>query len=417
MFFLAGPGSLQPTLHVTPPVGYDRIFGAEKVCAKVCAKRSPPHRNEVLMKAESPLAPDVALPVRPLRPTELAIVSPGHLQWLWHGYLARGKITVLISPPKTGKTTLLAHLLARFEQSGQLAGLVNGVAQNNVVSEEAASDWDARCRNLHIGSNSQFLCRPFQGARPTDAQWFALIAGLEALHRREGLDLVVIDALAALLPGYAETCGPKMLDCLLPLQSLANLGLAVLLLHHPAKGRRADGQTSRGSNALSGLADIVMEMSCYRRARSRDRRRRISAYSRYVETQRHLIVELNDDGTDYLVHTDADGTPLVQTWSEVEHVLTMATEKLSQRKILEQWPNEDDRPDRSTLSRWLKRATGQGLICCSGGGHCNDSFRYWLPGREPLLWPGDSASEEEKKAWRERRAAHYQKLREQLAAG
>ena len=33
-----------------------------------------------------------------------------------------------------------------------------------------------------------------------------------------------------------------------------------------------------------------MEMSCYRRARSRDRRRRICAYSRYVETQRHLII-------------------------------------------------------------------------------------------------------------------------------
>ena len=58
------------------------------------------------------------LPVRPLRPTELAIDSPGHLQWLWHGYLARGKITALVSPPKTGKTTLLAHLLARFEQTG-----------------------------------------------------------------------------------------------------------------------------------------------------------------------------------------------------------------------------------------------------------------------------------------------------------
>src|SRR5439155_4173994 len=102
------------------------------------------------------------------------------------------------------------------------------------------------CRQLGLGPNVQFLCRPFHGARPTDAQWFALIASLEAFHRQEGLHLVVLDALATLLPGYTETSAPKMLDCLLPLQALANLGLAVWLLHHPAKGKRDDGQTARG---------------------------------------------------------------------------------------------------------------------------------------------------------------------------
>src|SRR5207244_12251994 len=102
---------------------------------------------------------------------------------------------------------------------------------------------------------------------------------------------------------------PKMLDCLLPLQALASLGPALWLMHHPAKGKRTDGQTARGSGALSGFADIVMEMSCYRRARSRDRRRRICAYSRSVETPRHLILDLNADRTDYLVPTDPAGLP------------------------------------------------------------------------------------------------------------
>jgi hypothetical protein len=67
---------------------------------------------------------------------------------------------------------------------------------------------------------------------------------------------------------------------------------------------------------------------------------------------------------------------------------------------------EDDKPDRSTLSRWLKRATQQRLICCSGSGYRGDGSRYWLPGREPLLWPGDSASEADEQAWRDRCAAH-----------
>jgi AAA domain len=189
-------------------------------------------------------APPV-FPIQPLRPSELARAAQPRLSWLWHGYLAPGKVTALISPSKSGKTTLLSHLLARFAPScaplspegsgekgllpsplggeglgvrgGELAGLAVAPGRALVVSEEAAADWDTRCRQLAIGQNVQFLCRPFQGARPTDAQWFALVAGLEALHRREALDLVVIDALATLLPGYAETCAPKLLDCLLPL--------------------------------------------------------------------------------------------------------------------------------------------------------------------------------------------------------
>ena len=354
--------------------------------------------------------------IRPLRPSELANAAQKHSSWLWHGYLAPGKVTALISPPKAGKTTLASHLLARFAQGGQLAGRAVAPGRAIVISEEAASDWDARCRQLAIGQNVQFLCRPFQGARPTDAEWFALVAGLEALHRQEALDLVVLDALATLLPGYAETCAPKLLDCLLPLQALANQGPAVWLLLHPAKAKRADGQSARGSGALSGFADIVMEMSCYYRARSRDRRRRIRAYSRYVETPRHLILELNADGADYLLRTDAAGTPLVQTWPEVHCILANASEKFTQQDILQRWPVEDTRPDRSTLSRWLKRATKQRLICCSGSGYRGDAFLYWLPGLEPLLFPGVHASEAEKEAWRERCAAHYRGLREQTAS-
>jgi hypothetical protein len=40
----------------------------------------------------------------------------------------------------------------------------------------------------------------------------------------------------------------------------------------------------------------------------------------------------------------------------------------------------------------------------------------WLPGREPLLWPGDGASEAEKQAWRDRCAEHWRAAREQPAS-
>ncbi len=116
------------------------------------------------------------------------------------------------------------------------------------------------------------------------------------------------------------------------------------------------------------------------------------------------------------MRTDAIGSPLVQPWAEMHHLLANVTDKLTQQQILQRWPVEGDAPDRSTLSRWLKRATGQGVICCSGTGYRGDPFLYWLPGREPLLWPGNNASEEEKQAWRDRLAEHHRKLGEQPAS-
>jgi hypothetical protein len=191
----------------------------------------------------------------------------------------------------------------------------------------------------------------------------------------------------------------------------------VWLLHHPARGKRADGQTGRGSIALPGFVDVVMELNTVRRARSRDRRRRICAFSRYSATPRHLIIELNADGTDYTVRTDSAGVPLVQTWPAIEHMLTETTDKLTLQRILECWDiAEQGAPDRSTLSRWLKRATDQGLVRRSGTGYKTDPYVYWLPGREPLLYPGHDASREEQEAWRERIAAHYRSLREETGA-
>lgn len=103
------------------------------------------------------------------------------------------------------------------------------------------------------------------------------------------------------------------------------------------------------------------------------------AYSRYAETPRHLILELNAEGTDYVVRTDAAGSALVQPWPELRDVLAHTTNKLTQQTILERWPAEGSAPARSTLSRWLKRATQQGMICCSGSGYRGDPFVYWLP--------------------------------------
>ena len=38
--------------------------------------------------------------------------------WLWHGYLGAGRVTLLTSQWKSGKTTLVSLLLAGMQQGG-----------------------------------------------------------------------------------------------------------------------------------------------------------------------------------------------------------------------------------------------------------------------------------------------------------
>jgi hypothetical protein len=131
-------------------------------------------------------------------------------------------------------------------------------------------------------------------------------------------------------------------------------------------------------------------------------RRWLRAYSRYDETRRSLVLELTPAGDDYLVHdtpVDAAGSAV---WQVLSLVLQDACERLTQRQLLEQWPEDFPRPDQATIWRALKRGAEQGLILKQGTGLRNDPFRYWLPGKEDDFPPGPNASADEKERFSRR---------------
>jgi hypothetical protein len=94
------------------------------------------------------------------------------------------------------------------------------------------------------------------------------------------------------LPGRTENDAATILEALLQLQRLANAGIAVLVLHHPKKGKSAAGQSARGSGALTGNVDIIIEMDWFARPHEDDRRRRLLAFSRHDATPRRRLIEL-----------------------------------------------------------------------------------------------------------------------------
>lgn len=320
-------------------------------------------------------------PFRAVWPADLA-AFPTADNWLWTGYLAPGAITLLTGPWKAGKTTLTAALLARLRTGGMFAGRPLGAGKAIVVSEENEQQWRNRRLKFDFGDHLCFICRPFR-TKPRPAQWHALLDCILQLHAKHAFALAVFDPLAELLPCKSENDAGLMLEALLPLRDLTEAGLAVLLSHHPRKQASAEGQGARGSGALSGHGDILIEMSYFRRASAADRRRKLLAYSRFEGTPRQAVIQLNEAGTDYAVLGDLAEEEFARNWGPLADALAQATQPLTQRQLRADWAVEQSkRPSQPTLSRWLDRAVATGRVQREGTGRSNDPFRYWLQGQQ-----------------------------------
>jgi hypothetical protein len=294
-------------------------------------------------------------------------------RWLWHGMLAAGKLTLLTSLWKSGKTTLLTHLLGRRRHGGDFLGLAVAPGVSLIVSEEPRDLWPQRFRRHRLGQEVAVLSRPFTG-RPSHEQLSQLIAHLIGLKGERGLDLVVFDSLAMFLPVRDENSASLMVAGLAPFVALAEAGLAVWLLHHPAKGEPPLGQAARGSGALLASVDIFLEMR-HPGGNPFTRRRKLFGWSRHEETPRHMLIELSADGERYERLADGDDD-FHSHWDTIRMLLAAATEPMTQQQLRAAWPDGLAKPHATTLWRWLDRAVELGLAVRVGTGTKTDPYRY-----------------------------------------
>src|SRR6266571_7224102 len=75
----------------------------------------------------SPASGSATLPAERSQPVwqsydQLKAATEPEINWLWHGYLAAGDVTVLTSQLKTGKTTLISVLISKLKKGACLPG-------------------------------------------------------------------------------------------------------------------------------------------------------------------------------------------------------------------------------------------------------------------------------------------------------
>jgi hypothetical protein len=330
------------------------------------------------LETAMPTTPAVASLPEPIWDTQVASTPESAADWLLPGFISRGNMTLLTSMWKAGKTTLLAHLLARRNTGQPLLGLPVSAGKTVVISEEPRQFWAERCRQFNFGGNLCLFTQPFPRL-PSAEEWRGLLQRVGQLQAEQGVDLVVVDSLTHFL--RAENAANGILDLLMPVRELTARGMAALLMHHPRKNAAGLGLAGRGHTALQIEVDISIEMR-HAGGNLDSRARRFYCLSRHTVTPRHFLFELNADGSDYAVLPAADADGFDEQWDVLRMVLEDAEQKLTRLDILDEWPDDFAKPAGQTLWRWLNRAVAAQLIQVEGTGRKVDPFRYWLAAAE-----------------------------------
>lgn len=239
------------------------------------------------LRAETNLEGSLALPFAPL--AEVLANVPSEPEWLWEGYLAPGSLTLLAGRPKVGKSTLLFGLLEALRFGTTFAGRSTRQASAVLLSEERHGTLKQKAERFSLGAVDLLMAHD-----ATDRAWEEVVAQAAIKCLEASASLLLVDTLPAWarIPADGENAAGAILAAVAPLQEAASNGVAVLAAAHQRKSGGEYGEAVRGSNALTGAVDIVLELERHGDGAIRVLR----AVSRYDSTPTELALELTERG-------------------------------------------------------------------------------------------------------------------------
>ena len=192
-------------------------------------------------------------------------VEPAAVDWLWHGWLAAGKLHLIGGAPGTGKTTIATALAATVTIGGRWPDGTRAEAGDVVIWSGEDDNADtlnprlraagADMRRVHVvgGVVEDGQAYPFDPARDMDAL-------RDALRSLPSVRLIVVDPVVSAVAGDSHK-NAEVRRGLQPLVDLAGeLRCALLGVTHFSKGTSGRDPVERitGSLAFGALARLVM---------------------------------------------------------------------------------------------------------------------------------------------------------------
>jgi DNA-binding transcriptional ArsR family regulator len=301
--------------------------------------------------ASQPFRFEKQLPFGPIA-EKLADV-PIDPEWTWEGFLVARAMTLLAGRPKVGKSTTgfgLIRAISRGDLFLELQTRQTGVL---ILSEEREQSLAEKMDHFGLDGSIELLMRHEVGP----VSWAEVVEQAVArCHERE-LGVLVVDTWDKWtgLRGDAENRAGDVLEALEPLAMAAASGLAVLIVCHQRKSSGEYGEAVRGSNALTGSVDIVIEQE--RPSASMEAApttRILRAVSRFKATPGELVLRLID------AEFEVEEAPLVSKREANRERLLAALKNLGGATVGELV--DETGAAKSTIGRHLKTLEKEGLV-------------------------------------------------------
>lgn len=314
---------------------------------------------------------------------------PPEPAWSWRGYLAPFALSLLAGKPKAGKSTLAFALLAKLAAGEPFVGLETAPSGVLLLSEERRDTLAEKARILGLVSFPPLANpkgevnrnRPVHVLMRHDAPpvpWPELVRQAMTYAHQQELSVLVIDTWDRWtnLRGESENAAGAVNEALEPLHYAAASGLAILILTHQRKSLGEYGEAVRGSSALTGGVDVVVELERPSPSLALGKEARaLRAVSRFGSTPDELFVELDlDDASFHAIESPGEVKAAAERSKLVEVLggLGDATSK--------QLSEETGLPE-STVRRHLTMLLEQGHVSRQGQGKRGDPHR-WQPAGE-----------------------------------
>jgi AAA domain len=265
--------------------------------------RTPHETPEILSAtkenavAETKLEGSLALPFAPI--SEVLKGDEQGTSWLVPGYVSFGALTLWSGWPKVGKSTLLFALLSALQEGTSFLGLEAKRSGVLLLSEERRGTLASKVHRWNLNGSVHHLRRQ----QALGESWASVVHSATAYCHENGLGVLVVDTFSEWARIQQENDAGEVLGAIAPLQEAAATNLAVQVVSHQRKSPGRFGEAVRGSNALTGAVDIIVELE--RSLTFRDTNMRVlRAVSRFDETPEDLVVALTEDG--YEVRGDSE---------------------------------------------------------------------------------------------------------------
>ncbi len=306
-------------------------------------------------------------------PLEVAASTSERPDWLLRGYLALGAITEVDGKVKaSGKTTLVMHLVAAILDGRPFLG--QPTMKTNVVylTEQTPGPFREALGLAGVLLRGAELRLVFR-AEVAGLAWSELVAQVAADAKRDGYGLLVVDTLGKLAQVKEENDAGEGGRVMVPLQNAAHEGMAVIVCRHERKGGGEVGESGRGSSAISGDVDVILQL---RRPEGNQpkNRRVIETLSRYTETPEKVVIELVEEG--YVLLGDEEAVTLADALRKVSaHLRGLFEQK--ETASLDELVSELDMT-RAAIQRALKELEFRNEVERSGEGKRGSPYRYAL---------------------------------------